>query len=447
MDLSAQFREYIFRKSLFHPKDKLLLAVSGGVDSVVLCHLCRQSGFDFSIAHCNFKLRGAESERDQQFVKDLAEKSAVDFYVKEFETEKYAADNKVSVQVAARELRYAWFDELVQADENPVAAYILTAHHQDDNIETLLMNFFKGTGIAGLRGILPKNKQLIRPLLFAKKEALLSYAKENKLDWIEDSSNESDKYSRNYFRHQIIPLVQNIFPEAVSNLGDNINRFAEVEQLYRESIDLHKKKLLEQKGNEIHIPVLKLKKTAALQTVIYEIIKDYGFSAHQASEVIQLLDSETGRHVQSKSHQIIKNRNWLIIAENPSVDSSTFIIEREDKLIEFKNGLLEMKISSADGFKMVNDSLLASVDVDKIKFPLILRQWKPGDYFYPLGMPKKKKISRFLIDQKLSKTDKEAVWVLETDKKIVWVVGMRIDDRFKLTASTKQVLHVSVKVL
>jgi tRNA(Ile)-lysidine synthase len=446
MDLAEQFREFILQNDLFHTKDKLLLAVSGGVDSVVLCHLCRQSGFDFSIAHCNFKLRGEESERDQQFVKDLAEKFAVDFYVKNFETEKYAADNKVSVQVAARELRYNWFNELVQAKENAVAAYILTAHHQDDNIETLLMNFFKGTGIAGLRGILPKNKQLIRPLLFAKKEEILSYAKENKLDWIEDSSNESDKYSRNYFRHQIIPLVQNVFPEAVSNLGDNINRFAEIEQLYRQSIDLHKKKLLEQKGNEIHIPVLKLKKTAPLQTMVYEIIKDYGFTAHQTNEVIKLLDSETGRYVQSKSHQVIKNRNWLIITENQSVDSSTFIIEREDKLIEFRNGLLEMKFSSADGFKMVNDSLQASIDADKIKFPLILRQWKQGDYFYPLGMPKKKKISRFLIDQKLSKTDKENVWVLETDKKIVWVVGMRIDDRFKLTASTKQVLHVSVKV-
>lgn len=439
MELVLQFREYIQKENLFHSKDKLLLAVSGGVDSAVLCHLCMQSGFDFSIAHCNFKLRGAESDRDQLFVKNLAEKWSVDFYVKDFDTEKYAVENKISIQVAARELRYQWFHEL------DVARFILTAHHLDDNIETLLMNFFKGTGVAGLRGILPKNNQLVRPLLFAKKVDLLVYAKENNLHWIEDSSNDSDKYSRNYFRHQIIPLVEKVFPQAASNLADNILRFREIEQLYRQSIAWHKKNLIEQKGNEIHIPVLKLKKTVPLQSVLFEIIKDFGFTVNQSNEVIELLDSETGKYVKSKSHQIVKNRNWLIIAENQTSESATIIIENNDHNIEFTLGHLVLKMVNAEGYKISTDQLQAVLDADKIKFPLILRKWKQGDYFYPLGMTKKKKVSRFLIDQKLSRIEKENVWLLEMDKKIIWVVGLRIDDRFKICISTKQVLSISVK--
>ncbi len=448
MNLVLQFRDYIQKENLFQAKDKLLLAVSGGVDSVVLCHLCMHSGFDFSIAHCNFKLRGSESERDKLFVKELAEKLAVDFFVKDFDTEKYAAEKKVSIQVAARELRYNWFNELISTENKlPVAKYILTAHHLDDNIETLLMNFFKGTGVAGLRGILPKNNQLVRPLLFAKKEELSVYAKENNLHWIEDSSNNSDKYSRNYFRHQIIPLVEKVFPEAASNLADNIFRFREIEQLYKQSIDQHKKKLLEIKANEIHIPVLKLKKTEPLQTVIYEIIKDFGFTVSQTNEVIGLLESETGKYVKSKSHQVIKNRNWLIIAKNHSSETSTIIIEKEDKYIEFALGHLVLKTVNSEGYKISTDQLHATLDADKIKFPLILRKWKQADYFYPLGMTKKKKVSRFLIDQKLSKTDKENIWLLEMDKKIVWVVGLRIDDRFKIGISTKEVFFISIKTV
>ncbi len=465
MKLVTQFREYIQKENLFHPKDKLLLAVSGGVDSVALCELCKQAGFDFSMAHCNFRLRGAESERDKQFVKELAEKWGVDFYVKDFDTEKYAAANKVSIQVAARELRYAWFYQLIDNEQfansnneikaadslspqaRPIANWIITAHHLDDNIETLLMNFFKGTGVAGLRGILPKHDKIVRPLLFAKKEELISFAKANELKWIEDSSNASDKYSRNYFRHQVIPLVQQIFPEAESNLADNIQRFREIEQLYKQSINLHKKKLLEYKGSEVHIPVLKLKKTEPLQSVLYEIIKEYGFSANQTQDVMALLDAENSKYVQSSSHRIIKNRNWLIIAPLLSEEAHHILIEETVRNLKFEIGNLLIEQIPNSRQPIPDSPTTAMLDASKIQFPLILRKWKQGDYFYPLGMQKKKKLSRFLIDQKLSKTDKEKVWVLEMDKKIIWVVGMRIDDRFKISQSTQNIFSISIKIL
>jgi tRNA(Ile)-lysidine synthase len=249
MHLLQKFTEFIKKENLFQSKDKLLLAVSGGVDSVVMCELCKQAGFDFVIAHCNFQLRGEESERDEQFVTDISKKYDVEIFVKKFDTEKYAEDKKLSIQVAARELRYEWFHHLI----GDKIRHVLTAHHANDNIETLLMNFFKGTGINGLQGIMKKQKHIVRPLLFATKEELLEFAKENELKYVEDSSNASDKYTRNYFRNQLIPSIQKIFPQVEENLLNNIQRFSEIGILYQQSIDHHKKKLLEKKGEEIHI--------------------------------------------------------------------------------------------------------------------------------------------------------------------------------------------------
>ena len=460
MNLLKEFQQNIKKQNLFQPKDKLLLAVSGGVDSVVLCELCKQAGYDFIIAHCNFQLRGAESERDEAFVKSLADKYAVEVLVKKFDTEKYAAENKRSIQVAARELRYAWFSELTKnekrtsntenrtskIEQRPTANYIITAHHANDSIETLLMNFFKGTGINGLHGILPKQKNIIRPLLFAKKEELVAFAKEYKLDFVEDSSNASDKYSRNYFRNELIPAVQKIFPQAEENLLHNIDRFREIEMLYQQSISLHKKKLIEIKGNEAHIPVLKLQKSEPLQTIIYEIIKDYGFTAHQTPEVAALLKAETGKFISSSSHRIIKNRNWLIISPKDTLEAANILVEEKDTHIKFQQGEMSLEKLSATNYKPQTTNLTAQLNAAEIKFPLLLRKWKTGDYFYPLGMNKKKKLSRFFIDQKLSLTQKEKKWVIEMDKKIIWVVGMRIDDRFKISDSTKDVLQITLSV-
>ena len=441
MDLLQKFTEFIKKENLFQPKDKLLLAVSGGVDSVVLCELCRQAGYDFVMAHCNFKLRGQESERDEQFVRQLARKYDLEVFIERFATEEYAEQNKLSIQVAARKLRYEWFTSLIT---QKYLNWIITAHHANDNIETLLINFFKRTGISGLRAILPKHGKIIRPLLFAKKEQLLHFAKENELTYIEDSSNLSDKYTRNYFRNQVIPSVQKVFPQAEENLVNSIEQFRDIEILYKQSLYVHKKNLLEQKGNETHIPVLKLLKSQPLSTVTYEIIKDFGFTSNQTDEVIKLLYSVSGKYVQSNSHRIIRNRKWLIISPADTVISENILIEEKDIEVEFGMGSLKFEKVSTDNSQLTTDSSVAMLDADEIKFPLLLRKWKQGDYFYPLGMQKKKKLSRFFIDQKLSLTEKESTWVLEMNKKIIWVVGRRIDDRFKITPKTKNMLKISL---
>lgn len=455
MDFLKQFQQYIKQQNLFQPKDKLLLAVSGGVDSVVLCELCNQAGYHFTIAHCNFQLRGEESERDENFVKELGEKYNVEVLVKKFDTNKFAAENKLSIQVAARELRYDWFNEVVtkmksdlrlKSSKAPLCGVggLLTAHHANDNIETLLMNFFKGTGISGLHGISPKQESIIRPLLFAKKEELLEFATVNNLTFVEDSSNASDKYTRNYFRNQLIPDLQKVYPQVADNLINNIERFSEIEILYQQSVNLSKKKLLELKGNEIHIPVLKLLQTSPLKTIVYEIIKDYGFTSHQTEEAIALLKSETGKYIQSSTHRILKNRNWLIIAPNQNVESQTILVEEKDKKVRFDQGEISVEMLAITNSKPQTTNYVVQLNAAEIKFPLLLRKWKQGDYFYPLGMQKKKKLSRFFTDQKLSLTQKEKTWVIELDKKIIWVVGLRIDDRFKITGSTKNILQFTL---
>ena len=439
MNLIFRFNEFIKKNNLFSEKDKLLLAVSGGVDSVVLCELCKQSGYDFAIAHCNFQLRGKDSDRDEKFVRGLAAKYNVMFHGIKFDTKAIASERKISTQEAARDLRYNWFEE---TRESSGYKYILTAHHGDDNIETVLMNFFRGTGISGIRGIESKHGFIVRPLLFARRAELEDFLEKNKLDYVSDITNEQDDYTRNYFRNKVIPFIQKSFPEVNENILANITRFKETELLYRKAIQMHKKKLLEFKGKEIHIPVLKLKKTEPLHSIVYEIIRDYGFSSAQVNEIINLLESESGKYVQSLSHRIIKNRNWLIIAPNQSTEAEIVIIERTGNW-PFAEGHLKIELVPAPTSNIKASNDFASLDAAEIQFPLLLRKWKPGDYFYPLGMKKKKKLSRFFIDQKFSKTDKEKVWVIEMNKKIAWIAGHRIDDRFKITDKTKSILTLN----
>ena len=467
MNLLQRFQDFIKQNNLFLPKDKLLLAVSGGVDSVSLCELCKQAGYDFSIAHCNFRLRDKESERDKEFVAALAKNYGVEFFLDEFDTEQYAEKNKISIQEAARELRYSWFAELIgnrqyamgkeklSTGDNdcqlPIANCLLTAHHADDNIETLLMNFCRGTGLNGLTGIpVHPSSKLCRPLIGFWKEELIEFAKQNKLRFVEDSSNASSKYARNLFRNEIIPLITKVYPQARENLLDNINRFKEIKELYNLSVKEFKRKLLKAKGNEIHIPIKQLMGYKN-RAIIFEIISDFGFTEKHIDEVIKLAESENGKYIQSpgSSSRIIKFRNWLIISNDQPSVSDTIVIEKDVKNVQcspdsYREFNLQFSISEASGIKLQTSSSIASLDSDLISFPLVLRKWKQGDYFYPLGMKKKKKLARFFIDQKLSKTEKEKTWVLEMNKKIIWVVGMRIDDRFKITDKTKKTLRISV---
>ena len=456
MELLQAFRDFIAKERLFSVGDRLLLAVSGGLDSIVLCELMHRGKFNVEIAHCNFQLRGAESDRDEAFVRQLGERYGWEVHIRRFDTEAYATSEKVSIQVAARELRYQWFYEIIDSWAQP-AAFVITAHHLDDNTETLLMNFFKGTGIAGLRAMLPRQGKIIRPLLFATRAMLQHFAAGEGLEWVEDSSNVEDKYTRNFFRHQVIPLVQKVYPAAVQNLADNISRFREIEWIYHQAIEQQKKKLLEYKGNEVHIPVLKLQRSEPLTTLVYEIIAPFGFSAQQAPEVIGLLDSPSGKYVQSATHRILRHRNWLIISPRSTTESVTIIVEPGDTEVVYEQGRLCLKelsssevpeevlspsstIASSRGRAPV--SPIAWLDAGGIDFPLLLRKWRPGDYFYPLGMRKKKKLARFFIDNKLSLAEKEKIWVVEMNKKIIWIVGLRIDDRYRITTATRRVLKI-----
>lgn len=456
--LLQQFQAY-WEEHFYHltPANcHLILAVSGGIDSVVLTDLVFKAGFHFTIAHCNFKLRAEESERDEAFVRALAQQYNKPIVVQAFNTNDYALQHKVSIQEAAREVRYHWFEELIMVHNSRLAtddntqslipnsqrAYLATAHHANDNIETLLINFFRGTGISGLHGILPRQNHIIRPLLFAKREEIKQYVSDNNLNWVEDSSNASDKYTRNFFRQHIIPAVKEVYTNAEDNLLQNIQRFTEAELLYNEAIALHKKKLLESKGNEVHIPVLKLQKSSPLNTIIWEIIKDYHFTAAQTVEVRKLLNAENGKYVASPTHRIIRNRNWLIIAPLQAEAAAHILVEKEDKEVVYEGGMLSFKKLSPANHQPSASPAIATLHAAHIQYPLLLRKWKQGDYFYPLGMRKKKKLSKFFIDLKLSRTDKEKVWVLEMDKKIIWVIGYRIDDRFKLTPVSKHLLII-----
>lgn len=449
MDLTAQFKNYIREHRLFNEKDKLLLAVSGGLDSVVLCELCHQCGFDMEILHMNFQLRGEESERDAAFVEKLAHRYNRPFHIRRTEAKAEAERMRKGIQETARILRYNWFEEhrQIAAASTGMNVWILTAHHLDDNIETSVMHFFRGTGISGLRGMQARQGAIIRPLLFAFRDQLHQFAKAQSLEWVEDSSNSLETYARNYVRHSLLTTAERIYPELHQRLAGNLVRFAETEELYNQAIEWHRKRLVEQKGNEVHIPVLKLKQTRPLQSVLYELLQPYGFQSGQVPEVIALLDAETGRFVASATHRVVRNRAWLIIAPLDTQEAATILITGPG-MVNYLCGKLELKLLEPGNNQMPvfgDDPLKVILDARDISFPLLLRRWKTSDYFYPLGMRKKKKIARFLIDHKKSKIDKEKVWVLESQHRICWVIGHRIDDRFRITSSTRSVLQLQLQ--
>ena len=434
-----------FFKSRNLLQGSFLVAASGGVDSSVLCELCKQAGFRFSIAHCNFQLRGGESERDEKFVRNLGEKYEVEVFVKKFDTEVYANDKNKSIQEAARELRYDWF---VQMKKEKAFSFTLLAHHADDNIETLLMNFFRGTGLQGMTAMPEENldeKFILRPLLEARRNEIVEFADQHQLKWVEDSSNLSSKYTRNFFRNELLPAIKKVYPKVEENLLGNVDRFKKTNALYQTAVGELKKKLCERYASEIRIPILKLMKYRHT-SLIYEMIRDYGFGEKQVEEVIKLADAASGKFIENDFFQIIKHRNWFIIASRTTA-TDTIAIEEGTEKISFSGGHLELKSVSKEKFQLQKKESIAQLDAKHIEFPLVLRKFRQGDYFYPLGMRKKKKLARFFIDQKLAKNQKANIWVLESNKKVIWIVGMRIDDRFKVTDSTKKVLLINASSL
>jgi tRNA(Ile)-lysidine synthase len=441
-NLLERFVQFIEAEHLFSRNSRLLVAVSGGVDSMVLAHLCRAAGYDMVIAHCNFQLRGDESIRDETFTIQFAERLEAPVEVQRFDTLAFAGERKVSVQEAARELRYNWFYQILK---NKGLGRMLTAHHADDNVETMLMNLFKGTGIAGLRGILPLNGNLARPLLFASRADIEAYAQEQGLAFVEDSSNLTDKYSRNFVRLNLIPMVEKIIPGAAGNLRSDMSRYREVELLYREAVDRKLSKLLVRKGNEVHIPVEKLKLTAPLRTMLFEIFSPYGFTPPQLDGIGRLMEAETGKYMLSSTHRLLKNRNWFILSPLTAESASVYLIDQGMPEIHYPGGRLSLiQTDKPVDFIPSPDPQIACLDAALLQYPLVIRKWKEGDYFYPLGMPKKKKIARFLIDRKLNRLQKESVFILESGGRVLWVVGHRIDDRAKIKSSTRRMLRIEL---
>lgn len=426
------------------PNTAILLASSGGLDSTVLAHLFKSNNIPFILAHANFQLRGEESKRDENFVLELGRRIGVQVFVKKFDTNEYAQINKLSIQEAARELRYNWFSELLKI--TPTINFIATAHHTDDSIETMLMHFFRGTGIEGLTGIPAwhKVKKVIRPLLPFTRKELESYALANGITFVSDSSNAKDDYTRNYFRNQLIPQLQEVFPQVRENLQRNLIRFEEAALLYEEAVNHQINKIIEQKENEYLIPILKWKKLVPLQTITWEIIRKFGFTSAQTNEVIRLMDAENASTIHSSTHRIIKNRVWMIIAPMTTETSEYIVIEKEGST-PFENGTIETKIMTNQVHPIIQSPGIEFLDASKIKYPLMLRKWKIGDYFYPLGMTKKKKLSKFFIDAKLSKTEKESTWVLEMDQKIICIIGMRIDNRFKYSENSNELFSINYR--
>jgi len=442
--LLNHFIQFFKEKNLLLPKNHFIVATSGGVDSVVLCELCYQAKFSFSIAHCNFKLREEESDRDEAFVRNLGEKYKVPVFVETFATEAVARERKISIQEAARLLRYNWFKDLTKKN---ASSFVLLAHQANDDIETVIMNFFRGTGLEGLTGMRSTllESGCLRPLLKYSRKEIENFTRENNLSWVEDSSNSSNKYTRNFFRNEIIPAIKKVFPQVEENVLDNVQRFKKTNNLYNLLVNDLKKKLNKDIEPEVRIPIKLLMKYSHT-SLIYEIIKDYGFGEKQVHEIQKLADSESGKFIENGSYQIIKHRNWFIIS--PKIErSSTIAIEEGVKQIRFDGGLLDIKSFGLQKVTFSSEQNVALIDAKEIEYPLLLRLWREGDYFYPLGMQKKKKVSRFFIDQKLPKNEKEKVWVIESAKRIVWVVGKRIDDRFKITPTTKQVIQFTISSL
>ena len=441
-DLLKEFKQNWEQYRFGEPGQTFLVTVSGGVDSMVLAELFLRSKISFGVAHCNFQLRGAEADADEQFVTDWCNRNDIKLHKIRFETAAFSLEWKKGTQETARILRYEWFEQIRQEFKYNK---IVTAHHANDNVETMLINLFKGTGIAGIHGILPVSGHIIRPLLFAQKDELAAWASTNGITNREDASNATDDYLRNAVRRNIIPVIEEWFPGGVARANESITRFGEAEVLYKKAIGLEKKKLIELRGKDFYIPVLKLKKCHPLATILYELIVPYGFSSAQVPHVVQLIDAESGHFMNSSTHRIIKNRDFLVITTLPAETAGLIMIESAPATIDTEHFTFNFSIQDKPA-QISTDKNIAILDMKNIEFPLLLRKWKTGDYFYPLGMGmKKKKVSRVLINEKIALHNKENIYVVESNHRILWLAGLRPDERFKIKETTEKVMVVRVE--
>jgi tRNA(Ile)-lysidine synthase len=436
-----RFKQYIEKNTLFQLNEKVLLAVSGGIDSMVMANLFLQAGYKFALAHCNFQLRGDDSDLDEILVEKLAKVAAVDCFVKRFDTIQFSRSNRLSIQMAARQLRYDWFEEIRLQSS---CSHIATAHHMDDHTETVLANIIRGTGMVGLRGIWPKRNKIIRPLWPFTRKEILQFAEENNITFREDSSNKETKYTRNKIRHKILPLINEINPSFNESIG-RLSKIAEdSDELLRFLIrkEIQPKKV----GHNHFINIPTLLSLPSKEIVLFELLKEYDFKPEVVTEISLSLNGQAGKVFYSATHVCLKDRHDLVVSPINRMDRDDVIwIEKDVKEVQTSAGSLHFSSynkSELIDFKTLKHEVL--VDADKLNFPLSLRHPVEGDFFFPFGMSGKKKVSDYLTDMKIALTDKSNVWLLCCGKMIVWIVGMRSDERFRVNDATQIVLKISI---
>jgi len=446
-----EFQQFIQKEKLLSssPSERggemprILVTVSGGVDSVVMCHLFRKAEFSFGIAHCNFKLRGKESDADERFVKTLAEKMHVPFHRKSFRAEPFARRKKLSVQMAARELRYGWLKRLAKEKKY---GCIATAHHLDDSIETFFINLLRGTGIAGLQGIPAKQGNIIRPLLFANKKMIRQYAEKENLQWREDSSNFSDKYLRNRIRHHLIPSLKKLNAGFEKTIVKELSYFKDAAGIFKKFMEEKKREIVEEEGKNILLNIKKLKDSGYPETILHEVLRAYDFQPETTELIVKKIYGTAGKKFLSPTYRLIKDREFLVLSPLKKKTSRTLTVRKNQPAAETAELFFSFEhIHSPPADIRSAAKEVAFLDADKLFFPLTIRKWEPGDFFYPLGMKGRKKLSDFLTDVKIPSGEKENAWVLLSKNEIAWVVCHRIDERFKLLPSTKNILRVEAR--
>jgi len=433
-----QFQNHINENLPFLKEKRLLLAVSGGVDSMVLMYLCHQLQLPFAVAHCNFQLRGDESDGDEEFVKALCEELHIPVFIEKFVTAAFAEEHKLSIQVVARKLRYEWFETLLQ---NHDYDYILTAHHLDDSLETFFINFTRGTGLDGLTGIPQQNDTIIRPLLIFSREEILTFAKENKVPWREDSSNASDKYLRNKLRHDVIPVLKELNPGLLAAFENTVSYLKQSQSLAEDAaLDLYQK-VVRKEENHTAIDLKKLLKYRNYKAYLFYWLHPFGFTDWTA--VYNLIEAQSGKQVLSESHILLKNRSCLLLFPKPLInDNEVFWIAKEPQQeVKFP---LKLDICNVTDISLQSTNVIF-VDEDKLQFPLQIRKWQKGDVFYPFGMNGKKKLSKYFKDEKYSLAAKSNTWLLCSDNQIVWIIGKRADARFAITEQTTRTLQIQLQ--
>ncbi|MDR0768524.1 MAG: tRNA lysidine(34) synthetase TilS [Dysgonamonadaceae bacterium] len=425
-------KHYIERNNLISQGDKIVVGLSGGADSTILLSILCRLGYDCLAAHCNFHLRAEESDRDEKFAYEFAASIRVPFFKQDFDTRTVAKERGISIEMAARDLRYKWFEEL-RGNENAVA--IAVAHHQDDSIETLLLNLIRGTGIKGLTGIKPRNGQIIRPLLCVSKADILQYAQTENLPYMDDSSNRLPEFARNKIRLQALPLLKTLNPSVNEALAQTMYNLNEAAKIYDTEIEKEKKSVFNKESGRIHIPLLKT--FPSPETLLFELLKDFGFGKEVVFEIDKSINSQPGKTFYSNTHRLVKDRDAFLLTplEEEKGKGEIYLIQPDERSVIERP--FRMEITCTDKFTIQFDRHIACLDKDKLRFPLILRKWEPGDKFMPLGMSGFQKLSDFFTNLKLSKPQKEKIWALFSGEDIVWVVNYRIDDRFKIGLHTK----------